>query len=203
MVRCLLACPANAFLKWHGCPFVGRLLTPDSSFRKCHIWHPYTALDNLAYVNWNPGAFKNLLFQHAKYAEETKWVCAPDVVGDAKATLIRFEEWYPILTHLKYPIAYVLQDGQEEDSIPWDRITALFLGGTTEFKLSKEAYSLTEEGKRRKKLIHIGRVNSIKRIEYFLPIMDSFDGLSFSFYSLARLPPVLTLLEREHARTQT
>ena len=53
---------------------------------------------------------------------------APDVVGDAQATLRRAY----MLGWIRYaglPAALVAQDGLEHLAIPWDDFDALFLGG--------------------------------------------------------------------------
>jgi hypothetical protein len=102
--------------------------------------------------------------------------CAP--LGDADATLERFRDWHIWLCHL--PLAFVLQDGSERPGrIPWDApsLRAVFLGGSTEWKLGPAAASLIAEAKRRGKWVHAGRVNSLKRIHYFKSLgVDSIDG---------------------------
>jgi len=115
------------------------------------------------------------------------WVAVPDVVrcacgaeehcpkddqgarcgprGDAQATLERFALWHTWVSHL--PLAFVLQDGSEQpDMIPWDSITAVFLGGSDQFKLGPEAARLVREARERGLYAHMGRVNSEKRIQY-------------------------------------
>ena len=63
-----------------------------------------------------------------------KWVALPDVVGDHEKTLDRFWEWKRILEshwiNKKMKFAFVVQDGATIESIPWDDIVAVFLGGT-------------------------------------------------------------------------
>lgn len=58
---------------------------------------------------------------------------APDVVGDAEATLDRSLPWLPQIRALGYPAAFVAQNGAEEPGrIPWDAFDVLFLGGAPE-----------------------------------------------------------------------
>ena len=67
------------------------------------------------------------------------FVTAPDVVGDGAQTLEWFEDWYDELNATWQPIALVAQDGMTKPDIPWRRIDALFVGGTTEFKMGDDS----------------------------------------------------------------
>ena len=89
---------------------------------------------------------------------------APDVVGDWDETLDRSGPWLLHLAALGYPPAIVLQDGATVDTVPWAAIEAVFIGGTTEWKLSPDAAELAQAARRRGKWVHMGRVNSLKRL---------------------------------------
>ena len=62
--------------------------------------------------------------------------------------------------------------------IPWGSIRALFIGGaTTEFKLGPEVEAIVAEARQRDVWVHMGRVNSFRRIGYSSSIgCDSIDG---------------------------
>lgn len=107
-----------------------------------------------------------------------KFVTVPDVVGDAYETRVMFDVWAPELEARGLPVGYVLQDGSGEVGVPWDRIDALFIGGSTEYKLGPEAAEFAREAKRLGKWVHWGRVNTLKRIRYIaeLGAVDSIDG---------------------------
>src|SRR5205085_2383649 len=77
------------------------------------------------------------------------FVAAPDVVGDAAATLARFRLWLPALRYHALPVAFVAQDGQEDLPVPWEAMTALFVGGTTAWKEGPAAAGLIQEAKAR------------------------------------------------------
>ena len=62
------------------------------------------------------------------------FVCLPDVVGDARRTLELFELFEHKTVGLKR--ALVLQDNIGEFNIPWNKLDALFVGGTNQFKIS-------------------------------------------------------------------
>lgn len=55
---------------------------------------------------------------------------APDVVGNAAATLDRSAPWLPRIRALGYPAALVAQNGVEKLSIPWNDFDCLFIGGS-------------------------------------------------------------------------
>lgn len=117
------------------------------------------------------------LERHAADADTCAFATAPDVVGDAAATLIRSAPFLPRIRALGYPAALVAQDGLESLAVPWDTFDVLFIGGSTEWKLGPHAASLTAEAKRRGKWVHMGRVNSERRFKYARAIgCDSVDG---------------------------
>lgn len=96
--------------------------------------------------------------------ESCLFATAPDVVGDHGATVERSTPWLPRIRDLGYPAAFVAQDGATESNLPWDAFDALFLGGTTEFKLSDTARRLVAAAVERGKHAHMGRVNSKRRL---------------------------------------
>lgn len=127
---------------------------------------------------------------------------APDVLGDPAATWLRSEPWLDRIREFGMPAALVAQDGLTAPD--WDRFDVLFLGGTTfcricpwrgslknpklrrcpkcagrvlEWKLGQEATDLAREARRRGKWVHMGRVNSFKRLQAALVMgCQSVDG---------------------------
>ena len=115
-----------------------------------------------------------------KYAQDScLFATAPDVVGDAVATLEISKEPLQEIRGLGYKSALVAQDGLENLDVPWDTFDCLFIGGTTEWKLSEHAYALTEEAKRRGKWAHMGRVNSFRSI--VAATISGFDSVDATF----------------------
>ena len=90
--------------------------------------------------------------------------CGPDVVGSARRTLEVFEHWKPRLAG--WHLALVCQNGQEHLPIPWDDISAVFIGGSTNWKLSDEAAQIVKAAKALGKWVHAGRVNHPERWQY-------------------------------------
>jgi hypothetical protein len=110
-------------------------------------------------------------------AESCLFATAPDVVGDAVTTLLLSAPMYAPIRALGYPVALVAQDGLEHLDVPWHDIDALFIGGTTDWKLGPGAADLAREARRRGKWVHMGRVNSLRRMRYAESIgCDSADG---------------------------
>lgn len=126
-----------------------------------------------------------------------RFVVPPDRVADQRATMALFTQWQKLISEdLGLPIAYVLQDGLEGVGVPWDHCQALFIGGTTHFKLSGLVKRTVEEGKERGKWIHMGRVNTPDRAAYARSIeCDSFDGSQWGRFPVRDLPELLTILE--------
>jgi hypothetical protein len=97
-------------------------------------------------------------------ADSCRFAVAPDVVGDAIATIERSAPYFDRVHSLGFPVAFVAQDGQEALPVPWDGFDCLFVGGSTAWKLSEAAYELVTEAKARGKWAHLGRCNSLRRI---------------------------------------
>lgn len=134
------------------------------------------------------------------------WRClfavAPDVVGDAAATLARSEYFLPLIRHYtRFPAALVGQDGLEAMRVPWDEFDVFFIGGSTAWKLGPAARRLVAEANRRGKHVHMGRVNSLKRLRYADAIgCDSADGTFVAFAPDENLPKVLGWLRNVHGQ---
>jgi hypothetical protein len=122
---------------------------------------------------------------------------APDVVGDSEATTVESRPWLPMIRSIGLPAAFVAQDGCERRGlIPWGEFDVLFLGGSTEFKLSDTARRLTAHARGVGLDVHMGRVNSRRRLR----IADdwgctSADGTFLAFGPDKNLPQLLGWLE--------
>lgn len=147
------------------------------------------AADNDAFSKWDVGRYRALL-ERVRGREGMLFVTAPDVVGDWMATDRLYGEWASELSGL--PVAYVAQDGLQGQHVPWRHIAALFIGGSTEWKMGAQAARLVREAKDRGKWVHMGRVNSHSRLRYAKSIgCDSIDGTSLSWFRDRWLPDFL------------
>lgn len=137
--------------------------------------------------------------QKRPHRERCRFATAPDVVGDAVATLEKSMPWLPKIRSLGIPAALVAQDGLEDLEVPWDEFDVLFIGGTTEWKLGPAVRVLAAEAKKRGKWVHMGRVNSAKRLRYAHEIgCDSADGTFMSFAPTENLQRMLVWLDKLH-----
>ncbi len=171
-------------------PHLGRLLSPRQYSRAVDTAEsgmPW-ACDNDCFKRLDAPAYRAML--NSVYGlQGCKFVVAPDVVADWRATRERFEEWYDELVACWQPIAYVIQDGQPAQDVPWRSIDALFVGGTSEFKCSDEAHYLVRDAWSRGLWVHMGRVNTAQRVKLAKSWgCHSIDGTSVSMFTDKRLP---------------
>jgi hypothetical protein len=108
---------------------------------------------------------------------------APDVFANARATLERSLPVLPGIRALGFRAAFVGQDGMGFLNIPWNEFDVFFVGGTTSWKLGTAAQRLCCEARARGKWIHVGRVNSEKRLVHCAEKLeaDSVDGTFVRF----------------------
>ena len=170
---------------------LGFIDTPEQGNRR-----PYGVswcADNSAFSDkFDEDKWWRFLRANAADAASCAFATAPDVVGDAAATMSRSLPWLPRIRALGYPAALVAQDGLEVLPVPWDEFDVLFIGGTTAWKLGPHARRLVAEAKARGKWVHMGRVNSERRLRYADAIgCDSADGTYLVFGPDVNLPSVL------------
>lgn len=161
---------------------LGHLLTPRNTNRGAVVRGllPFGA-DNGAFHGLEPERFRRLLNVVRTHLQRCLWVVCPDVVADALATIRQFGQWYEEMRSVGVPLAFVGQDGAENLDLPWDAFDAWFIGGSTAWKLSRASADLAAEAKRRGKWVHMGRVNSMRRLRIALRFgCDSCDGSSYS-----------------------
>jgi hypothetical protein len=123
------------------------------------------------------------------------WACAPDIVGDAQRTLELFDYFTPKMPDV--PLALVIQDGIEFFPIPWDRFRCVFIGGSTPFKSSPQAFAVAKVAKMMGKWVHVGRVNTAARVRNWVGLADSIDGSGVSRFD-HMLEDVLAAIRGEH-----
>lgn len=119
-----------------------------------------------------------------KEKERIKFIAAPDVPFNSQETLKDYFNWYPLIKNiLNLPVALVTQDGMTFDNLEWDKIDAIFVGGSTEWKLGIESQKIIKKAQELKKWVHVGRVNTPDRFNLcrFLQV-NSIDGTSFSMF---------------------
>lgn len=166
---------------------VGLLVTPGSAGMLAikGIQNAY------AWVGIDNGCFSEAgraLFTVEKFAALAKralelwgdyvlFIAVPDVPFDWVGTLAKFNEHAATVRTMGVPIALVTQDGATPEQIPWAEIDAIFVGGSDDWKMGTDSAAICKEARRRGKWVHVGRVNSAKRMNKAATMgADSADG---------------------------
>jgi len=161
---------------------IGQLLTPLTRYSDQGLVY---GIDNGAFSGFQPKSFMSLLERQSAAKDRCRFVVAPDVVGSARRTAEVFDLWYPRLHG--WPIALAIQDGIEDVAIPWQLIEAVFIGGSTNFKIGAGAKAVVDAAKTLGKWTHMGRVNTRDRYDLACAWgIDSIDGTGLSRYSHMR-----------------
>jgi hypothetical protein len=195
---------------------LGVLLTPANGNRE---WWDETvawACDNDCFKGLNAPAYLRMLARVVGFRTRPAFVPCPDVVADAGKTWDGYDAWVPVLRSLGLPVALVLQDGIER--LRWGarlphamrfELAAVFVGGSTAWKLGDHAARLSLEAHAAGLHVHWGRVNTLRRIVYIARRMrdgqawcDTIDGTGFSSYGDKRIPKAVEWIDRALADRQ-
>ncbi len=220
----LLVTQAMPQMRLHAHPNLGRLVTPrhfcSTTEHDGLLW----AADNDCYTGLSPNAYFEMLDKIKLAPGKCLFVAVPDVVrctlchrevaecgcprtpgrsvyGDAHRTAEQFEIWAPAVERRGLPVALVAQDGLEDLTgwlqRTWYRLDALFIGGSTPWKVGPSAEAIASEAKRRGLHVHMGRVNTQRRIAYAQSIgCDSVDGTKWVRWRNHYLDEGLTLVSK-------
>lgn len=165
---------------------IGLCATPDigntaAALSKYRRW----CADNACYAHPNDfdlGKYLSWLRGLEPVRESCLFANAPDVVGDWTETLERALPVLPVLREMGHKAAVVIQDGCTPEAIPWPDCDAVFVGGTTEWKTGPVSETCCRAAKRRGKWVHMGRVNTLERLDAAADFgCDSVDGTFIKF----------------------
>lgn len=175
----------------------GHIVTPSkwgNSIQGGRLW----CMDNGVFTGkFSEADFWGKLRQMEPYRDTCLFVVAPDVVANAIATMSAYRHWGARIKALGWPVAFVAQDGQELFDFP-PEYDVLFIGGSTEWKMSTAADDCIFKAKAAEKWVHVGRVNSQKRIRHFqLMGVDSVDGTTVCFAPDKNHPVIDRALKQE------
>lgn len=183
-------------------PGWGHILTPSSGAVSIPDGAVWCADSGVFTGVFEPERFFSWLESMRIYAGKCVFVAVPDSVSNAVETLYKYRWWAWRIKDLGYPVAYVAQDGAESLPFP-PEYDALFIGGSTEWKLSPAADACILRAQERGAWVHIGRVNSQKRIRHFQLVgADSCDGTTITYEpdvkyrclnKVIQQPPLFTL----------
>lgn len=141
------------------------------------------SLDNGAWSAFQQGKpFDEDAFSRAidKVGEGAQWVVLPDIVAGGMASLDLSLKWLDRLKGFPERLLIAVQDGMTPDDVRQylGPMVGIFLGGSTEWKLAT-MNAWGQLARRRNCYFHVGRVNSLKRINACAQAgADSFDGTS-------------------------
>lgn len=152
----------------------GQIITPRTGTKAPRgIW----CMDNGAFTGtFREDWFFSFLEKKEPYRDTCWFVTVPDSVANAIETQYKFRHYAWKIKAMGWPVAFVAQDGQESMPFP-PEFDFLFVGGTTEWKMSRAAEYCIWYAKQMGAGVHVGRVNSLKRIRHFQLLgVDSVDG---------------------------
>lgn len=163
---------------------LGLMLQPGNGYLRQLPRYQRWAADNACFAQgeaFDPETWMRWL-RGLEHQATCRFAVAPDVLADAVATIRRSLPWLERIRALGYPAALVGQDGAEHLELPWAEFDVLFIGGSTRWKLSSEASSVVARAREQGKAVHMGRVNSLRRLQAAqLMGCDSVDGTFLAF----------------------
>ena len=161
----------------------------------------FWAGDNGAFKgNFNEEAFFDYLTKLIKHQDKCLFIACPDVLADPIKTLEQYGEYSKKIKGMGYKVAFVCQDGQENYDIP--ECDAIFIGGTTKWKLGKGADKCIKIAKERGLWVHVGRVNTKKRIVHFaIRGVDSVDGTCIAYGPDLNIPNLLRWIKEANNKS--
>lgn len=173
---------------------LGVLLTPSSGNRVPAAM-PF-GCDNDCFAGLDAPKYLRFLAKLSAAGRKPAWVTCPDKVGDMAETWRLYDVWAPLLRSLELPVALALQDGLElfkwRARLPsvWADLAAVFVGGSTAFKEGPTARDICREAKRNGLLVHVGRVNTRRRIRLLARwgCVDTIDGRNWSAWGGKKIP---------------
>lgn len=162
---------------------VGLMLTPaiGNKLPDGRIWAADTGCFNRP-QDYTDAKYLDWLAARQDVADRCLFATAPDVYGNAAATLAVAAPMLPRIREAGFRPALVAQMGQAALPLPWGEFDALFFGGPNEWKHGPDAIALMIEAKRRGVWVHQGRVNSRRRFHWAQSYgADSADGTFVAF----------------------
>jgi hypothetical protein len=188
---------------------LGHLYSPGAE-RGPWPWLPY-AFDNGAFSCWNP---KKNTFNHDKWAtmeiqwrnlllwgqcntQKPLWALVPDVPGQSKATLERWDQYHPEITKARFPLALAVQDGMTYQDVKalTTQPEVIFVGGSTDWK-----WETIEAWTKHFPRVHVGRCNSPQKLDWLEKIgVESCDGTGWNRGDKAQTSGLETWLRKSPA----
>lgn len=148
------------------------------------------ALDNgawSAFVQQEPFDEDAFLVAVDRLGEGADWIVLPDIVAGGFVSLDYSLRWKERLRGMPTKLLFAVQNGMQIDDVAslLSPAVGIFMGGTTEWK-EATAQARGSLARRRNCHLHVGRVNSARRIRICAAAgANSFDGSGVSRYAEA------------------
>lgn len=143
------------------------MLTPRMRTPPTHVQGVTWAADNGCFASpqdYSDDMYFGWLEDMIAHRDRCLFAVAPDVLGDHEATWERSRSRLPMIRHLRYPVAYVAQNGATVANLPWREFDVLFIGGNDDWRHGPGATELIIEARTRHYPVHFGRVNGVRRL---------------------------------------
>lgn len=155
-------------------------------------------LDNGAFTGFDESRFFQQLGKYVKYSGTCIGVVVPDKPFNWPLTLEMFQRYHEPIRANGFPVALATQNGADPKHIPWSDVDVLFIGGDHEHKRS-EAHWLAWHAKKHGKWVHVGRVQSGRRIMQHFQWADSADGTTHKHHPTQQDPGIIAAINaRKH-----
>lgn len=145
------------------CPQYGQLLTPLTGYRLAE--NVSFGVDNGGYTRQDMPRFIATVEKARPHKARCKFVVMPDVPGSAIRTAELFAEFSQQFSDM--PLALAIQDGIESIEIPWGKLSAVFVAGTTDWRYKDYAKHVIAAAKWRGLWVHVGRVSNPEQWEKY------------------------------------
>lgn len=187
-------------------PELGIMLQPGQgySFKPLTFWN--FGCDNGRFAKpdeWDAGNWLEWLAEMRRYRDRCLFAVAPDVVGDAMATLELSRPYLPTIRQLGFKAAYAAQEGFHDAFPNPDTFDVLFIGGRDEWKFAEDGgYAAARWARAHGKPTHMGRVNSERRtVTMLVSLFDSVDGTYLKHGPDVNWPKLNTWLDKIRDQT--
>jgi hypothetical protein len=199
---------------------IGLMIQPRTAYEEQLQRFPFWAADNGAFTTHKGGfsarRFRKML-DHPELVRrrgDCWFVAVPDSVSvshdhrpvvDVIGTLAKFEPWAEEIRARGFRTALVAQNGLDSmlDLVAWPLVDVLFIGGDTPWKESDEAVQCAAVALGMGKGVHMGRVNSFRRLKLAARMRaHTADGTFLRFAPDINLPRMLRWLDKVNRGVQ-
>lgn len=149
---------------------IGLMVQPGNGYTNRVDRYPFFGADNGCFADkWVED--KHFSWLERLPRDRCLFAVSPDLYPDTLESQRRGLAYAPLIREMGFPVAIVAQDNAEQLMWPWDDFDVLFVGGerrhppSSEWKISAAAERLVKNARRHGKWVHMGRVNSLKRME--------------------------------------